>query len=450
MTTTAGAERFIYDHYEIDPPSGQIRCHYEVGPHQFTETFFFDVDGNWTQPAVEAVARLLFLLAGVSYFKTLAPPVIDLGATPTTETERDFLLDYHQSGLGEFATKNDLDLSDLAVVGGTDLLATSSYQPTGDRPLVPFGGGIDSIVVAESVRARHADTALFVASRAGDRFQAIEDAADVSGLPVLRADRSIDDKVLNSDHYGFLNGHIPVTAIISTMAVMAAVLDGRSAVVMSNEWSASSPTVVVNGQEINHQWSKSLAFESSFRRLLAHVLGSRFTYFSLLRPYSELWVARRFAQLTQYHSVFRSCNRSFRLDPSTRLDHWCGECDKCCFIDLILSPYVEATRLRNIFDGIEPLERPELADRFISLIGTSDQSKPFECVGDEEECRVATVLAASRQDRIGTALLAHLAKQIGHVASAVIETQAARLLRPMGEHYIPGEYAPEDRLVRTQ
>ncbi len=367
MTTTAGADRFIYDHYEIDAPSGQIRCHYQVGPHQFTETFFFDVGGNWEQPAVGAVARLLFLLAGVSYFKTSAPPVIDLGATPTTETERDFLLDYYQSGLAEFATKNNVDLSDLVVVGGAEPLETAPYEPTGDRPLVPFGGGIDSIVVVESVRNHHADTALFVASRAGDRFQAIDDAADVSGLPVLRAERSIDGKVLQSDDFGFMNGHIPVTAIISTMAVLAAVLDGRSAVVMSNEWSASSPTVVVNGQEINHQWSKSLAFEFSFRRLLVHVLGSRFNYFSLLRPYSELWVAQRFAQLTQYHSVFRSCNRSFRLDPSTRLNHWCGECDKCCFIDLILAPYMEAPRLRAIFDGTEPLDRPELADRFISL-----------------------------------------------------------------------------------
>ncbi len=63
---------------------------------------------------------------------------------------------------------------------------------------------------------------------------------------------------------------------------------------------------------------------------------------------------------------------------------------------------------------------------------------------------MATVLAASRPDRHDTALLAQLAEQIGHVASAVIETQTARLLRPIGEHYIPEEYAPEDRLVRTQ
>ena len=39
---------------------------------------------------------------------------------------------------------------------------------------------------------------------------------------------------------------------------------------------------------------------------------------------------------------FRSCNRAFHIDRSLRYDHWCGECDKCCFIDLILAPFVAA------------------------------------------------------------------------------------------------------------
>ena len=37
---------------------------------------------------------------------------------------------------------------------------------------------------------------------------------------------------------------------------------------MSNEWSASVPTLEHNGQQVNHQWSKSAAFEASFRELL--------------------------------------------------------------------------------------------------------------------------------------------------------------------------------------
>ena len=90
--------------------------------------------------------------------------------------------------------------------------------------------------------AARADAALFVVNRPGDRFAAIEAPAAVTGLPVVRAERRIDPQVLRSRELGFLNGHVPVTGIISAIAVLAAVLTARDAVVMSNEWSASSAT----------------------------------------------------------------------------------------------------------------------------------------------------------------------------------------------------------------
>ena len=130
--------------------------------------------------------------------------------------------------------------------------------------------------------------------------------------------------------------------------------------------------------------------------MLAGALGGRVSYFSALRPFSELWVARKFAALTQYHGTFRSCNRAFHIDPSRRLDHWCGRCDKCCFIDLILAPFLPAAELAAIFGGAEPLADPPLAGRFQALLGTSAAAKPFECVGDIGECRAAAVLAAAR------------------------------------------------------
>jgi hypothetical protein len=322
---------------------------------------------------------------------------------------------------------------------------------------VPFGGGIDSIVTIEMIRAR-AEPALFIVSRPGDRFEAIERPAAVTGLPVLRAEREIDPQLLRSRDLGFLNGHVPVTGIISAIAVLAAVLDGRDAVVMSNEWSASIPTLEVNGVPVNHQYSKSGAFEGAFREVLAGALGPDFAYFSALRPFSELWVARRFAALTQYHDTFRSCNRAFHIDKSVRLDHWCGRCDKCCFIDLILAPFVPAADLERIFGGHEPLDGDDLtdadlasteagaglADKFRSLLGTSPTSKPFECVGEVGECRAAALLAAQRPDRAGTKLLQVLAAELDGLPQL---STPAELLRPLGRHFIPDAYAPDDLLV---
>jgi hypothetical protein len=459
---------FRYEGYQIDPDRGVLTCRYSVGDYRFSEqvTVPGADPGRWARRDVDEAARLVFLLAGVSYYKTAAPPVIDLGETAVSDTERAFLRTFYLDGLAEFGYRNGLDLSGLRIEGPSrpsparpagQAAHTQSPQARAGRPLVPFGGGIDSIVTIEMIRAR-AEPALFIVSRPGDRFEAIERPAAVTGLPVLRAEREIDPQLLRSRDLGFLNGHVPVTGIISAIAVLAAVLDGRDAVVMSNEWSASIPTLEVNGVPVNHQYSKSGAFEGAFREVLAGALGPDFAYFSALRPFSELWVARRFAALTQYHDTFRSCNRAFHIDKSVRLDHWCGRCDKCCFIDLILAPFVPAADLERIFGGHEPLDGDDLtdadlasteagaglADKFRSLLGTSPTSKPFECVGEVGECRAAALLAAQRPDRAGTKLLQVLAAELDGLPQL---STPAELLRPLGRHFIPDAYAPDDLLV---
>jgi hypothetical protein len=448
------APSFRYESYRLDPAQGLLSCRYSLGGRQFEERVTFAADGRWDDPAVAAAARLVFLLAGVSYYKTAAPPVIDLGQTAVTDAERRFLHSFYLDGLGEFGYRNGLDLSGLRIEGPER--PDPAAQPgspgwravTPARPLVPFGGGIDSIVTVEHVRHQTQDAALFIMSRPGDRFEAIEAPAAVTGLPIVRAGREIDQQLLHSRELGFLNGHVPVTGILSAIAVMAAVLDGRDAVIMSNEWSASIPTLEVDGHPINHQYSKSATFEAAFRSVLAGSLGDRLSYFSALRPFTELWVGQRFAELTQYHGTFRSCNRAFHLDPALRLDHWCGRCDKCCFIDLILAPFLTPAQLGQIFAGREPLTDPDpqdsLADKFRALIGTLPDSKPFECVGEIGECRAAALLAAQRPDRAGDTLLQQLAAELVGLPDL---PRAAELLRPVGDHFIPDSYAPQDLLV---
>src|SRR6202789_1774915 len=354
------ADRFRYEGYTIDPTRGEIACTYSTGDHSFTERYQFGPEGAWDGAATEAAARLLFLRAGASYYKTTAAPVIDLGTTASTADERAFLTGYYRHGLGEFAYRNNLDLSHLAVVGPDGPTSPAAYDPTPGRPLIPFGGGIDSIVTVGALATGSVDAALCIVHPPGDLFAAIEDAAAVTNLPVVRIARTIDPLVRRSDELGFLNGHVPITAVITAAAVVAAVLGQRDAVVLSNEWSASVPTLVHAGQPVNHQWSKGIEFEQGFSHFMAASLGPRLSVFSYLRPRTELWVAQQFAQQTEFHAVFRSCNRSFSQDPAQRLDHWCGICDKCCFIDLILAPFLSAASLSQIFGGHEPLDQPEL------------------------------------------------------------------------------------------
>ena len=442
-------DQFRYDGFAIDAAASAVVCRYSTSTHGFVERFTFPSGGDWEDPAVRAAVRILYLLGGVSYYKTSAPPSIDLGDLVSTEFERAFLRRYYVHGLGEFAFRNGLDLGQLRVSGPDGVPARPpGYDPVPGRPLIPFGGGIDSIVSVESIVADHPDAALCVVAPPGDRFAAIEGAAAVTGLPVTRISREIDPQVRRSRELGFLNGHVPVTAVITAASVVAAVLHGRDAVVLSNEWSASVPTLVSGGHAVNHQWSKGEEFERDFADLVARSMGPNLSVFSYLRPRSELWVAQRFAELPAYHRVFRSCNRSFHQDPAARLDHWCGRCDKCCFIDLILAPFMTPAELAEVFGGREPLDDLANQERFDALVGLGAATKPFECVGDVGECRAAVLLAAGRSDRAESRLLARLRGDL--LAAGAGRADTTSLLQPQGGHAIPERYAPADLLVRAR
>ena len=113
------ADPFCYEGFDLDPDRGLLTCRYSLGGWEFTEKITFGPGGNWDSAVVGQAARLICLLAGVSYYKTAAPPAVDLGQIPVTPSEREFLRAFYVDGLGEFAYRNDLDLSALRLVGGT-------------------------------------------------------------------------------------------------------------------------------------------------------------------------------------------------------------------------------------------------------------------------------------------------------------------------------------------
>lgn len=436
---SAGRSRgqvFTYTGFEL-LPAGELTCRYDLDGEEFTERFVFEAGegADFTTPAAQAAARLLFLLAGISYYKTGAPPLIEGPDDGLTEREHAFLLDFHLHGLAEFAWRpSGVDISGLEIRAARRTPAPAAHDATAG-PLVPFGGGIDSIVVVDGTTASLDEAALFVANTSDVPFAPIEDSAAITGLPMRRVRRHLDPKVLESRARGYFNGHVPVTGVLSAAAVLCAVAHGHDRVIMSNEHSASEPTALrANGVAVNHQWSKSLEFERAFREVLAESVTG-VDYYSALRSYSELWVAARFAELTDFHLAFQSCNKGFFVDAGSRSKTWCGECDKCAFIDLILAPYLAPEELDAIFRGREPLANPTLEPVFHSLLGRPGTDKPLECVGDEGECRTATLLAAARPDRAGNELLAALAAHVSDLGKPVPSTE--QLLHKQGPDFLP-------------
>jgi UDP-N-acetyl-alpha-D-muramoyl-L-alanyl-L-glutamate epimerase len=402
----ARAESFRYAGLEVGRDS--LSAHYELDGRPFHETVSFEGVGRLDEPAPRAVAALWYLLAGLSYYKAGAAREIDLDATPIGPRGRDLLRAALIDGLGEYSYRNDLPLDDVRVVGGADARAAAvTLDPL--RVLTPFGGGIDSVVTVERL-SRELDQTLFVVSPATGRFDALEATAAVTGLEVARATRALDPQVVRGD-VNFFDGHVPVTAMVTLLGATAAVASNRGGVAMSNEYSASAPNVSWRGRDVNHQWSKSLAAEQLLGDALGEAVGPQLVVASYLRDRSEIWVASEFSRLPAYHHAFRSCNRAFTQDVARRATTWCGQCDKCLFINLVLAPFLSRAELAAIF-GAEPLADPRLADQLATLVGLGPVHKPFECVGDPDESAAALVRVANLPEWRDVAHLGALARRL--------------------------------------
>jgi len=429
------ARTFTYAGVTVDTVEGTIAATYRLDGVEFTETAAFD-GLDLSAAGVDAAADLYAMLAGLSYYKAGAPKAVDLGVLRVGPAARALLAAALDAGMAEFAYRNGLDLRGVTIEGGAEPRGRAVVD-TRRGPLIPFGGGIDSIVTTSITPS--VDAALFIVGPGDERFEAIERPAAITGLPIVRCTRSLDPLIFETAARGWFNGHVPVTAMVSALAVVAAVAQGRSEVVMSNERSASSPNLVVDGRAVNHQWSKSLEFEDLLRAALREALDGGPEYFSALRDRSELWVARELARRPEYLRSFMSCNRAFRQDPDARATTWCGECDKCLFIDLVMAPFCDRAALEGIFSGREPIADPRRIGDLEVLVGIADNPKPFECVGDIHECATALVAAAARPDRVDQSHLADLAMRC---EAAPLED----LLVPSGPTNAPVTGAARDRV----
>ena len=389
--------------------------------------------------AVEQALRLLHLIGGVSYYKAAVPPEICIDGYAIDADTAAFLEEVYVNGLGEFAYRNGLTLRGRIRFP----VATAPAGPAveappldlGDQALVAIGGGKDSLVSIEALR--EAGVAQRVTWVGGS--QLIRACAERTGLPMLNIDRQLAPQLFELNRQGAWNGHIPVTAINSAILVLAAVLTDANQVVFSNERSASygSQIMLDDGSgtgEVNHQWSKSWAFEHDFALHVRRHVAADLHYYSLLRPLSELAVARQFAKTDRYDAHFSSCNRNFHLLGERPANRWCGVCPKCHFVFLALAPFMPKPRLVGIF-GRNLLDDLAQVPGYDALLEYQDH-KPFECVGEGRESRAAMAALAARPEWREDAVVERFAREILPRLDPA-ELDMAALLQIDQEHAIP-------------
>jgi UDP-N-acetyl-alpha-D-muramoyl-L-alanyl-L-glutamate epimerase len=396
--------------------------------------------------AAERALRLLHLIAGVSYYKAAVPPTIAIDSYAIDADTAALLETIYLNGLGEFAYRNGLNLHGKIrfPVGGPSgpsfrVVEASAEEFGAEAPatcaLVAIGGGKDSLVSIEALRSIGIDqTVTWIGGS-----QLIKACAERTGLPMLNVGRQLAPALFEYNRQGAWNGHIPVTAVNSAILVFAAVVLGVDQVVFSNERSASYGSMIMfdDGRgtgEVNHQWSKGWAFEQAFGDYVQRHVAADLKYYSLLRPLSELAVARQFAKTDRYDAHFSSCNRNFHILGERPVNRWCGVCPKCHFVFLALAPFMPKPRLVGIF-GRNLLDDATQIGGYDALLEYQDH-KPFECVGEGKESRAAMATLSERPEWREDEIVDRFAREIRPQLSP-LEQQIAPLLIIDDAHNVP-------------
>ncbi len=315
----------------------------------------------------------------ISYYKCVCSPNIIIKCGYLDENQFNWFRKIYYNGLSEFLYRNSININinnfvNFIIDGNFKKYSKVSFDSNGN--LICVGGGKDSCVSLDLLK-NEINNACFLMNAKKPMLE----CAKITGYDennIFCVTRILDkDKIIKLNELGYLNGHIPISAIIAFISYLVAYLSGKKNIILSNEASANES--YVKDSNINHQYSKSFEFEMDFYNYTHTYFSDDINYFSLLRPLTELQITMIFSKLKQYHSIFKSCNLGSKQDEWK----WCLNCPKCLFAYIALSPFLANSYLINIF-GENLLNKENLLNDFIGLIGKGE-NKPFECVGTYDE-----------------------------------------------------------------
>lgn len=366
------------------------------------------------------LARALFLsyiINGTSYYKAFPSREVRLPFL-IDQTQADFFNAIYQEGLSQFAYENKLKREDLAhfiatsdipqsisdIKESTDEIRTtisgirttiSDIKKTTSGIITLQSGGKDSLLTAAILNESHTPwTALYVSTSGA--YPKIIDEVGAKDVEIIN--RDIDLKALkNAEALGGKNGHVPVTYINISLALIQAIIDDKDTILTSIGHEGEEPHSIIKSTEkdllVNHQWSKTAEAEKLLQDYVKNYVSPKFQIFSPLRKYSELKIAKLFVEKCwqTFGHKFSSCNV---INYGQRTDNselkWCGRCAKCANSYLLFAPFLKPQELNSLFkDNHGLFEIPELTDDFKGLLGIDNNLKPFECVGEVAELRRA-------------------------------------------------------------
>jgi UDP-N-acetyl-alpha-D-muramoyl-L-alanyl-L-glutamate epimerase len=436
---------FRFISYALNEQTGEISLKYQLDDIEFFEHLTVPVDGidfnTVNRQALDNALFSLHLMGGVSYWKTKCSKKIVVESGVLCQEQAMFWNEIYTQGLGEFFYENKIDFRGLVqfpFTKGCIKPSVEGDQSTKRDVLLPIGGGKDSIVTAESLKTMKVPFSLFVVKDAAP----IRQVGDKIGGDRIVVSREISKTLIelnkNPDIY---NGHVPITAYLSFLSLVVAILYKKTDVVFSLERSANEGNLSYLGVEINHQYSKSLEFEIRLQEYVKEFVSNQVSIFSLIRPLSEFHIVKLFTEYPEHFSLFSSCNRNFTFENTSigKKTFWCQTCPKCAFIFVMLCAWLPHKTVVSIV-GADLFENEELKDLFRALLGI-EGNKPFECVGEAKEVAAAFELCNQRGDALDSVMMKLYVREARPSftdSDAVIE----ELLQPSTEHVVPDFFKP--------
>lgn len=402
---------FEFLDYNFDEKTLRATFRYRGGnaenPLIFTKiTTFSDRAGNIKKINHELLDRALFLsfvINGTSYYKAFPTREIIL-PYDIDEAQANFFDHVYQEGLSQFAYENKLTRDNLAHFSATTNTATTVTQNiTSDNSqrtekiIALQSGGKDSLLTAALLNESNTPWSALYVSTSG-AYPKIIDETGAETVEIIN--RDIDLNTLKeAEKQGGKNGHVPVTYINISLALIQAIIDGKNTILTSIGHEGEEPHSIIKSRMsepdllVNHQWSKTSAAETLIQDYIKNYISPDFKVYSPLRKYSELKIAELFVKKcwNKFGHKFSSCNV---INYGQRTDNselrWCGHCAKCANSYLLFAPFLEPEELNSIFpDGISLFEVPDLMEDFKGILGVESNLKPFECVGEIAELRAA-------------------------------------------------------------
>lgn len=396
MAYASPYKSFIFESYSFDEKTYIAEFRYSFdGERRFIEKLKLSKQRqaqSINTDALEQALQLAFYVAGTSYYKAFPTKEIVFNVAQPNLWQAEFLNKVYQEGLSQFYFENDFELSELPTFfGSSEEKQIGSYKGRG--AVVLQSGGKDSLLLASLLTQKNITFSPWYIKYGNSH----PDVLDQLDEPLQTVERVIDKVALESAaEAGALNGHVPVTYIVMSYALIDAILQGKNSVLAAIGAEGAEAHAYIGEMPVNHQWAKTWEAEQLLSQYVNRYIAPEFQIGSPLRGFSELRIAELFVENAweKFGHSFSSCNRAnYQQGADNTTLRWCGECPKCANSYLLFAPFVAPEELQALFGGQDLFKNPALTETFKGLLAINGVMKPFECVGETEELRIAYHMA---------------------------------------------------------